>query len=246
MNAVHARIRFRLRTLENLAIVAVAFSAIAVTVSNSPLAWIIDFAAMGILYFVFVYALERRAIEIECPHCAKHIVTNIPWICGFCQKLNENGDEFPFVHKCKACGAEPRAYKCHHRGCSKLIFLGRDELEANFARCVNAPAVELETPAITETEAEKRSREMKDIEHETMLCELNAKLNAAKERAEMAKKKTPKERLEKSFESHHSTTMGAREIARAKRKEMEEKYKDDPEMLKDALDAIDDWLAKEI
>src|SRR5688572_5049342 len=124
MNAQNARIRFRIRTLENLAIVAGIFSLLAIIVASFPFAWIIDLALIGILYFVFVYVLEQRVIGIDCPHCGKYLATNTPWICGFCKKLNENGDEYPFVHKCRSCGAEPRAYKCHHRACAKLIFLG--------------------------------------------------------------------------------------------------------------------------
>lgn len=244
MNALHGRMQFRLRTAINIAVVVAVFIPLALVLALFPFAWIGDAILIVILYLVFAYVLEQRVIGIECPHCGKHIETNTPWICGFCQKTNDEGSEFPFVHRCKHCGAEPKAYQCHHRECRKLIFLSKDELETNYARCVNASIVEPQ-PSAEATDEEQWLREKKKMEHELMMTELSAKLDAAKRRAELDRKRSPRERLEKSFEDFHTGALGAREIAREKEKEIKVRYKDDPEMQKAALEAVEDWLRRE-
>lgn len=243
MNAKNARLRFKLKPVENFALVVAVFIFISLFLRGLPFVWALNAITMVLLYFIYFYVLEHRAIGIDCTNCGKYLATNTPWVCGFCRKSNDNGNAFPFVHQCGHCGAEPRAYKCHHRECGKLVFLGADELEENFAHCLNASP---EVKPVEEDELVKREKEKRDMEHEIIMTELTRKLNAEKQRIDLEKKRTPKERLEKSFEEHHASTMGAREIAEEKRKAVKKLYKGNKQMQDAALEAIEDWLSREI
>lgn len=230
-----AKIRFKMLTVENLALIAAIYIPGAFLLSKYWFAWPAQIALMTVLYCVFVRLLEHRAIGLECPHCRKHISTNSPWICGVCQKLNLKPSQFPFLHQCEHCHVEPKAYMCHHRICGKLIFLSKDELETNYARCIKGGAAD-------QGSKEMREEEKETVEHNIVMAELTAKLNAAKQRQELDRKKTPKERLLSSFEDHQASSLGAEEIAREKRAEIMEKYKDDPELRERALFSINEWL----
>jgi len=237
------KFRFKVRPLTNYAFMVVIFTAVVIGLSlviSGPLVWLADAVAIVVLFYLHFFVMEKRAIGIRCPHCLKHIATNTPWVCGFCQQRNNNIDEFPFVHRCEHCSAEPRAYRCHHRGCGKLIFLTGDELEENCARCVNAPVEDEAAEEITMQDREKRK-----LEHDLIMTELTAKLNAAKERAAFVQKKTPHEKKKESFEKFHGEIMAAREIAIEQRAAIKERYKDDPELLKSANEAVDEWLRGE-
>jgi hypothetical protein len=80
------------------------------------------------------------------------------------------------------------------------------------------------------------------MEHEIAISELEEKLKKVKERTEGPKIKTPFEQRKESFDRHLDGAIGLREYARQKKAEATEKYKDDPEALKDAVDAIEDFL----
>jgi len=235
--------RFKIRPLANYVFCLIIFTAVAVLfslVASGFLLWLADAGAIAVLFYLNFYVLEKRGIRIRCPHCTKYIATNVPWICGFCEKRNDNIDAFPFIHRCEHCSAEPRSYKCHHRNCGKLIFLTDDHLEENFARCVSTPI-----PDETEAETNLQAREKRKMEHELIMAELSAKLNLVKEKSEFMKKKSPRAKKEESFESFHGGVMAAREIAREKKTAIADKYKDDPEMLQWSTEAVDEWLKSE-
>lgn len=237
------RLRFKLRPLTNYAFTLFAFALIAAVLSiviSGPLVWLADGVVISILFYFNFFVWEKRGIGIRCPGCGRFISTNTPWICGFCQKKNERVDEFPFVNRCEHCSAEPKAYQCHHRGCGKLVFLTADHLEDNFARCATAPAEDLSATEVTFQEREKRK-----LEHELILTELTAKLNAGKERLEFMKKRTPQEKKKESFQKFHGDSMAARELAKAEKAANAEKYRDDPEMLKAANEVVEEWLRSE-
>jgi hypothetical protein len=136
-NRLTARSRFRHRHLHNWrkALFIFAPVALAFAVCIPTLQWYGDIVAGGVLWYLVFHVWGKETVWLRCNHCKKLIETNIPWICGFKQCRNENVDEYPFVHKCERCGAEPKAYQCHHKDCHKLIFLTNDEFEQNYARC---------------------------------------------------------------------------------------------------------------
>jgi hypothetical protein len=135
-NPLTARERFRLRHLHNWVEAILLFAVVAfllvLTLPIGVASWV-DLAVIAVLYYFVFYIWDKEPISFKCNHCDKLIESNTPWICGFKQCRNENGDKYPFVHRCEHCGAEPKAYQCHH--CGNLIFFTKDELRVNFARC---------------------------------------------------------------------------------------------------------------
>jgi hypothetical protein len=249
MNALDARLLFRLRVAINFSIVLAFFIVGALLISLLPWPLIGDVILIAISYYLFFHVLNNRTIEIECGNCKKLVEIRTPWTCGFCKRNNNDTDEFPFVHRCVHCGAEPKAYQCHHKGCGKLIFLTKDELDANFAFCLGKPLTDEKIPIETEDEEtgeKEREKEKRTLEHQIVIADLSAKLHAVKQKAEFVVKKAPGEKIEESFQNHHAETMAVHELSKKQRGINAEKYKDDPEMLKLANEALDDWVRSHI
>ena len=234
-NPLTGKLRFKLRTLNNFLLGLGIFIPLAFLAAQFWFAWIFDLVAIAVLFYLFFFVWDKRAVKIRCHHCRKILRTNTPWVCGFCQQKNEKVVEFPFVHQCEHCGAEPKAYKCHH--CEQLLFLTEDHQEQNYAVCLNTEAKPPPTDAPT-----LRKEEREKLEHDIYMTEGAVKLESDKQRLEFSKKKSPVEEIEESFNKHHARVMGAVEFARQQRAINAEKYKNDPEMLKAANDSIDDWL----
>jgi hypothetical protein len=116
-----------------------------------------------------------------CPHCKGYIETNTPWICGYKGCRNENADDFPFISECEHCRAKPKAYKCHHRGCEKLIFFTKDNQTFNFAQCINMPTPKSEPKPVKRDEhvdalaERKKAIELKELEAKEADIDLNLK-----------------------------------------------------------------------
>jgi len=239
MSPRSARLRFRFRVLTNiLAVVGIFVILVLVLTAALPML-VADGIAIAAAWYLYYFILDKRAIGIRCNHCLKYIATNTPWVCGFCQARNQRVAEFPFVHQCEHCEAEPKAYQCHH--CEHIIFLTADQLTENYARCVSPPVGD-----IAKDEMNLQEREKRKMEHELLMTRLTGELTDAKRKVEPPKKVAPLEKLEEDFSRHHATVMGAREIARREKAANVEKYKDDPAGRKDADDAVDDWLRRHI
>ena len=194
--------------------------------------------AFGLFFFV----LDKRTVKILCNHCQKPIITNTPWVCGFCQKNNTTTDDFPFIHRCEHCGAEPKAYECHH--CGQLIFLTEDEMKLNYARCVGAPVAAVVPPP--PDEATVREQEARAVEHQLRMTRLNAELVEENRKAEFSKRKSPTEKVEESFSKHHAAIMAEHDIARREKETNAAKYKDDPYLLERANESVDTWLQQQL
>jgi hypothetical protein len=136
-----ARNWFKFRAPMNWAISFVVFVPLVFVLQHILPFLIADAIAIAFVFCLHFFYLHKRAIAIKCPHCQRHIQTNTPWVCGVCGTKNLRVDDFPFVNRCEnpQCGCEPKAYKCHHHGCARLIFLSKDKSEINFAQCVNMP-----------------------------------------------------------------------------------------------------------
>jgi hypothetical protein len=177
---------------------------------------------------------------------ARHVVEDKirRWMCGACSAKNEHVDDFPFVHRCESCGVEPKAYRCHYEECGKLIFLTKDELVRNYAYCIN-PVLEAREEEVERDTFEQKKRRG---EYRLHLAQLYKKVelaeqaeNEVKKRAEPQKEKTPEEKIKEHREKRRSKTIIATETYRNERKANEEKYKDDPEMLKMVNEDLEDW-----
>jgi hypothetical protein len=241
-----AKQRFQFRPLSNWIFCGGVFVVVALALAlavPTPLVWIADGGVIAMLFYLNFFVLEKRPIKIRCPHCRKYIVTNTPWVCGACGKKNVRTDDFPFIFRCEHedCGVEPAAYECHHRDCKKLIFLTEDERRTNIACCSDEKKERRgrdERAAKVRTDKEK----IEDKANELGVADLDAKLKEIRAKSEGPKIKTLAEQKREAFDSGYDAAMGVRAHARKRRAEAAEEFKDDPESLKDANDAIDDLL----
>jgi len=177
--------------------------------------------AGGAVFCLFFFYLDKRAFGIVCPHCQKYIETNTPWICGYKQCRNENVDDFPFIYRCQHCGAEPKAYQCHHLDCQKLIFFTKDEQKINFAKCVNVPVKSKPVKKDpTEGKIAKQDAELHDLKHELDVTIIKGNIKEAKARIEPPKMK--------GLEDKYRGMVKDEDDARKLKASIDEECKNDP------------------
>jgi hypothetical protein len=239
-NPLSAKFRLKMRLLTNCALVLGIFIPCAIFASPFEFAWAIDAVLIVLLWYFFFFMWLDRAIKIRCPTCTETLLTNTPWICGFCHQANLKADEYPFVDKCEHCGSQPKAYKCHYKRCQKLIFLTQDNHEENYARCINSPS------APSPTEEKKRAYEdlKTDMQYKIDIAYLEDSLKKLNERLNGPKIKTAFEQRREGFENDYSAVIGIKELAEQKRREAKERFKNHPELLEEALAAIKDLEVK--
>ena len=236
---ITARTRFRLRHFTNAGIVVGGVVGIWSTLFLFLPPELCFIVSGGVMFGVYKTMLEKRAIGVTCPHCNRYISSKTPWVCGFCKHRVHHVETHPFVHQCNDCSAEPKAYRCHHSECGKLIFLTEDRLEAGYARCAATPE---ELPKPPDNEDVEHTKAKQKIDHEITLTKMTADLNAAKRHLEMTEKKSPVDKLEQSYSEHEANVMAAYRIAKREKALNEQRYAGDPDMLKMANEAVDDWL----
>ncbi len=105
--------------------------------------WVIavDFPSLAIGLSLF-NRIEACPVRFHCPDCGKHLSSEIPWACGYCDAINAvplTAFAFSFLHKCRWCRNRPKAFACVH--CGKLIYFdaGRDGRHAAGKVPVNPP-----------------------------------------------------------------------------------------------------------
>lgn len=158
-----SRARFKFKALVNIAKLFLIFTPVIfflswlayVVAPGMTSMLIVDVAAIAALYYLYTI-WDSQPIPLLCDECGKLILSNTPWVCGFCQRVNANPGKYPFVDKCGHCENEPKAYRCHH--CQELIFLTQDKLEPNYAYCFNSPA-EIPEPDARTVELVKKKHE---------------------------------------------------------------------------------------
>jgi len=220
-NPLTARQWFKLRGAINWAATIIVFTPLVFVLMQLCEAWLAFTIALAVAFCLLFFVLDKRAIGIECPHCGKYIETNTPWTCGFKQCRNENVDDYPFIYRCEHCGAEPKAYKCHHSNCGELIFFTKDQLRINYAQCVNLPVKS--KPVKKDKTAEKFSKqdaEKSDLKHELETTLLKGAINEAKSKSEPVKLPTITDRYKKSVKDEDE--------ARRLKAAVDEEFKDDP------------------
>jgi hypothetical protein len=193
---LRSRWQFNARVYVNMAHIAIIFVAAVLWLSfmisrlfpgDMSAMLVGDAIALGVAYCLYA-VWEKRPITLACRKCEGVILSNTPWTCGVCKKSNLNAAEYPFVHKCQYCGAEPKSYKCHH--CGALIFFSRDEDSTNYAYALNSPA---EMPKPDErVEKLKKARERKEEkEMQLQMAQLEEHLKRIRERIRGEKQKKP-------------------------------------------------------
>ncbi|HVT27128.1 MAG TPA: hypothetical protein VHE81_03835 [Lacipirellulaceae bacterium] len=241
VDPIHSRFWFYIRTFVHfLGCISWCAGIIFVLTLIGVSPWISDPIAIAITLYAYVAILTKQPLKIRCEHCHGYITTNTPWVCGFCGAKNDDVDEYPFVNKCKHCGAPPKAYKCHHSNCGELIYLSEDRLDANFAYCYtrNVEAPPLPRQAL-------RQEEQLEKEHALKMRKIDSDIAALEKGAMPPKLQSvsdqKREKLERMLDAH----LSAREWANKKRAEIAIRFKDDPEGLEKANMLIERFLEEE-
>lgn len=244
MIAINPKWEFKLRTLQNGVICLTGFVLLAALVSPFPFRWLIDIGGIAVAYYFFFFVLDKRASLIPCPNCGKQVATNTPWVCGVCGKNNLRVEDFPFTNKCEYCTIEPKAYKCHHPECGKLIFFTEDNQEANFARCLTPEAPKPPPEDKRSARTEQKEEKVHDIE----LAELDSKLDAIRKRREQenAKPKSRDEAIQESLQNTIGKFISVESHAKKQKALADEEYKNDPDMRQKAHEVIDAWVRDHI
>ncbi len=205
---------------------------------------VVDGIAWGVAYGFYIIC-DKRPIRLRCPKCKKIILSNTPWVCGFCGKENRNANKNPFVDKCGHCEDEPKAYRCHHKinekPCGELNFLTADPIERGYAYCVSSPPAspDNEPEPVPRARVLKEHEEVKqDQQHRVDLAKLEAEWKQYNDLTKEPKIKTPLDQKKAMADNEYSAMMGIHEWADKKRAEATELYKNEPDKLKNANEEI--------
>jgi DNA-directed RNA polymerase subunit RPC12/RpoP len=242
-NRLTAKRRFLFRPVINWSVAVLSFivaATIFALLLPEPFAWLADFAAIALWYYVLFHVARYRTIRLRCPHarCFKPIDGDTQWKCGNCGIVNKDTDRFPFINRCQHCGFIPKAYKCHH--CGEMVFLTEDRQALNYATCAN-----YRLPASPDERADKgHERTKTQKQRELEIAQLEGDIAEKKRRYEIPKIKTIQEQIEAEMDSDYARIMGAREHARKLHERIDVEHKNDPQMREKAHQTVNDILRK--
>lgn len=191
------------------------------------------------LCYYFYTVWKTRPIRLRCSACSEILLSNTPWICGFCGYANRNASQNPFVHECAKCHDQPKAYKCHHSKCNLLIFLSEDLDPQNYAYRLHDPK---EPWGEAKSADRQATREQKEFE--IQMTELELRLKAMKEKLESPKVKTSMERKIQAVEEEFAAGMGVRAHIQEMEAKAREMYKDSPKKRREVLEFLKELKEK--
>lgn len=258
-NPLKGRSQFRTRTYVNLAVIAglflLAVTALSIWVSYLlPGRWLplltVDALALGGAYYLHLL-WDKRPILLYCRGCQDVVSSNTPWFCTNCKKPNLNTAEFPFVHQCEHCKAEPKAYRCHHPKCGGLIFLSPDKDATNYAYRLNSPReVQPQEKRADEVLGKQQSKE--DKEHaiqmarlEIIETELNERLKVMKEALAGKGDKSALEASQENLQKFRDSRMAIERTARLQKAANAEACKGDKASLRRENLVVDEWVLRQ-
>ncbi len=243
-NSQDARMWFKLREPANWAICIAILILLILTIAAITHEYITTFvASVSVVSALYYYVLYNRAIPIKCDKCDNIILSTTPWVCGSCGAKNESVNIYSFLNECQKCQAQPKAYKCHHEQCGKLIYFTPDKQSLNYAYCLNTPGPE-PTLSTEEKEESEFNLKQKRLNYITHLRKLETDLIMTEQVFNSASKKSMSygEKVEEHRKAHHDRNLKAREIYEKEKKEIAEKYKDNPEMMRAENDELEKWF----
>ena len=193
------------------------------------------------------FGLHREPIKVSCNHCGKIILSNMEWVCGFCDAENISTKMYSFLNKCEACKQPPKCLACPH--CDEIIFLINSKDYRHPARKIRPPQKPETEEAVRAKKARQREDAKMEVEHELLITRLNGELAKLKKTIEQShaplKIMAPLEIMRKRFLEHDALYMGVHVIAKEAREANKILYADDPEKLQQSEDSIKDWLENE-
>ena len=193
---------------------------------------------------IMSFGLSREPIKVECIHCGKIILSDMEWVCGYCDAENTSTKMYSFLNKCNVCKQPPKSIECPH--CNKLNFLINSRDDRHPAKKIRPPQKPETEEAMRAKKARQRDDAKMEVEHELLMTRLNAELAKLKKTIEQSqtplKIKSPLEKLKENFLEHDALYMGTRRIAKEALEANKTKFADDPVLLADANDSVKDWL----
>lgn len=269
IDPLNSGIWFRTRMPVNFGIAAVHCAILIVILSLVMPMVAADAIAFALTLCLYFFVLRKRSFSVICEHCRCHISSTTPWVCGSCKGENTNTEEYPFIHKCRACSVPPKAYKCHHVNCGQLIFLSEDRQEDNFAYCLNSASAfdpkarqskrreqrEEIQESIDIEEAQTKldklkferehtlaqKRKLDELQHAKIVAELDSQL-AMIERQQKRSRMRPLEKQRESLNEEWEDIMAIDQVAAEKLADVEERFKSNPDALEKAKMAIEHWV----
>jgi len=191
-----------------------------------------------------VLGLVFQPLRLFCDHCDGYVPSDLEWRCSHCHGENRRTTLYSFLNRCQHCKRPPKSYACPQ--CGKLNFLDKANDGTHPARRLEPPAV---PPGVEEEQERKRrahGHRKEDLEQEIVEAKLNAELERLKAASELSRKRSPAEKLEKSFAEHDGHVLAAHRIARREQALNAERYADDPEFRKRADESVAAWLERQL
>lgn len=179
-------------------------------------------------------------LRLFCEPCGHYVPSSMEWVCSRCHHENRRTSLNSFLHQCEQCKQAPKSFECPQ--CKAVNFLTADSDGTHPARTIPPPPVPAREFDLVKLQRELRNEEKEDLKHAVMLARLNAELAQHKAAAEKPTEQGPRERLEKSFAEHQAHLLEAHRIARREKQQNAETYRDDPEFLEMADEAVQAWL----
>jgi hypothetical protein len=244
----NARFWFQWRKPLNIMICFVIFCPVFYLLQLNVGWFLAQVVSISIVFCVYFFALRNRAIGIICQNsdCGKFIETNTPWICNHKGCLNENVDEYPFIHRCQYCGFYPKSYKCHH--CQEFTYFTRDEQIAGYAESAlyrsNAESVKKRGLHADNVLDRREGIEKKQLDIEE--GDLDVKLNKNKELLKTPELKLKKKTSDEELAEFLHGTSEDKIAAQKWRAWVDKEFANDEEERMRMHLKIDEWLRNRI
>lgn len=199
-------------------------------------------AIASVVSFMGIYAYAGQ-MHLFCPHCGKFLAQDEAWGCGYCDKSNHRS----LFKGCETCDKRPTGFTCPH--CAQIVDLtgGKGSIdEKHLAKRFQ----HIVLPKTDDDIAKDRTRTKGDREFEILLLRLDSELVQERARYEMLlKAKKPRDEvsaIEEDYNRHKQAFLAVDEIVERETKAAQEKYKDNPDMLKRHLECLEAWKQRKL
>jgi hypothetical protein len=183
--------------------------------------------------------LLRRPTHVPCKNCEKFIASTLPWSCGHCGRAHPRVRLYSFLFKCKECKREPEGIVCPH--CQRISPLKGQSTVRHPARPYESnKAAPVETKSPPSPRDEHLSRKER-LQFQIDEAKLTLELRELEAKILSARKLNFKETLETKFEEDSARFLFVRQLVEKWKKEYEEIYRDNPDMLERALLFLQQW-----
>jgi hypothetical protein len=198
----------------------------------------------------FTFGWVFTPVWVACEFCRKATPSDIVWKCGYCGEVNDQTKSYSFLNECRKCETAPKSFYCTH--CCEINCLDSTGDKSNPALKLGMSLPPPVPPPAIPKQPEPQdphTAELRELQKRQQLLTQQiavARLKAELDKWKPARKKSIRKRLEESIAEYQGQFLTAREIYEREKRANEEKYKDDPEMLEQANQVLEDWYEREM